>query len=274
MKENIGKWVAIVALLMFVTSSALVYARMEKRPRTDDAFLLADIANIAPDVSGRIVSLNVRDNQKVHEGDVLFIVDPETYRQKLDAAKAKAAVTASTLARMKPLLKKGYVTAEQIDQAQAEKQSAFAAQAVAEHDFSNTTVRAPFDGKIIGLNISVGEYASTGHPLFTMINTSKWYVLANFRETEIDQLRQGTGASVYVMSNPDLRLHGHVESVGWGVTSEDATVANGLPKIEKTLNWVRLAQRFPVRILLDHPPEELMRIGASAVAVVNYDSHI
>jgi multidrug efflux system membrane fusion protein len=273
MKKIVGQWVAIAALVLFIISSGLVFVRMEKRPRTDDAFILADIANIAPDVSGRIVALNVRDNQSVHAGDVLFVVDPESYQRKLDAAKAKAVVAASTLARMEPLLKKGYVTAEQIDQAKAEKESALATQAVAEHDFENTRVKAPFDGKITGLNMAVGEYASTGHPLFTMINTAKWYVLANFRETEIDQLKQGTSATVYVMTHPEQRLEGHVDSIGWGVTSQDVSLAsNGLPKVEKNLNWVRLAQRFPVRILLDHPPEDLMRIGASAIAVVNHDS--
>ena len=102
-----------------------------------------------------------------------------------------------------------------------------------------------------------------------MINTSKWYVVANFRETELSKMKNGAESIVYVMSHPEQVLRGHVYSVGWGVTSEDARLANGLPSIPKTLNWVRLAQRFPVRIVLDNPPENLMRIGASAVVVVH-----
>jgi membrane fusion protein, multidrug efflux system len=273
MKERLGKYTALLSLIFLIITSGLVIARMERRPRTDDAFLLANVANVAPDVSGRIVALNIRDNQQVRKGDVLFVVDPETYQRKLDAAKAKAAVAASTLARMEPLVGKGYVTAEQIDQARADKEGALASLAVAEHDFNNTVLKAPFDGKVVGLNIAVGEYASAGHPLFTLIDTSQWYVLANFRETELAKLKQGTSASVYVMAHPEQRLVGHVDSIGWGVTSEDAKLTTGIPNIPKTLNWVRLAQRFPVRILLDHPPENLMRIGASAVAVVNNDSH-
>jgi multidrug efflux system membrane fusion protein len=254
-------------------SAVLVVLRMDSRPRTDDAFLLADIANVAPDVSGRIVSLNVHDNQTVHAGDVLFIVDPETYQLKLNAAKAQSSLAESTLARTEPLLGKGYVTEQQIDEARAKQESSRANVAIAAHDLINTTVKAPFDGKIVGLNVAVGEYASTGHPLFTVINTSKWYVVANFRETEIRKMKEGTDATVYVMAHPSEALKGHIDSVGWGVASEDATIEKGLPNIPKTLNWVRLAQRFPVRILLDHPPEDLMRIGASAVVVVRYDAN-
>lgn len=268
MKEAFGKLIAAIALPMVVLTGVFVVFRMETRPRTDDAFLLADIANIAPEVSGRIISLNIRDNQYVHAGDVLFVVDPKPYQLKVDAAKAKMTLISSTLVRIEPLLGKGFVTAEQIDQARADKESARANEAIAENDLTHTNVKAPFDGKITGLNIAVGEYASTGHPLFTMINTAKWYVVANFRETEIAEMKEGTAATVYVMAHPQQVLQGHVDSVGWGVVSEDASMAGGLPNIPKTLNWVRLAQRFPVRILLDRPPEDLMRIGASAVAVV------
>jgi membrane fusion protein, multidrug efflux system len=273
MKSKVGKITAVTVLVMFAVSAILVVLRMDSRPRTDDAFLLAYVANVAPDVPGRIVSLNVHDNQTVHAGDVLFVVDPETYQLKLNAAKAQSSLASSTLARAEPLLGKGYVTEQQIDEDRSKKESSLADEAIAAHDFRNTVVKAPFDGKIIGLNVAVGEYASTGHPLFTMIDTSKWYVVANFRETEIRKMKEGTDATVYVMAHPSQSLKGHVDSVGWGVTSEDATVKNGIPTIQQTLNWVRLAQRFPVRILLDHPPDDLMRIGASAVVVVRYDAN-
>jgi multidrug efflux system membrane fusion protein len=243
---------------------------MDERPRTDDAFILADTANIAPDVSGRIVSLHIKDNQSVRAGAILFIIDPEPYQ--LNAAKAQYELASTTLARMEPLLGKGYVTAEQIDEARASKESARANEALARRDLTNTVIKAPFDGKIVGLNYAVGEYASTGHTLFTMISTSRWYVLANFRETEIAKMEKGAKTTVYVMANPEKALEGYVDSVGWGVTSEDASLNKGLPTIPKTLNWVRLAQRFPVRILLVKPPANLMRIGASAVVVVHYDA--
>src|SRR5262245_41034797 len=189
-KNRIGKMIAVIVVGLLVISVILVVLRLDSRPRTDDAFLLADVANIAPDVSGRIISLKVHDNQSVHAGDVLVEIDPEPYQLKLDAAKAQLAQATSTLARSEPLKGNGYVTAEQIDQERTAKENARAAEALARRDLTNTVIKAPFDGKIVGLNIATGEYAVTGHPLFTMIDTSRWFVVANFRETEIAKMKE------------------------------------------------------------------------------------
>lgn len=274
MKKIIGRLIAIIALIMLAILSVVVVIRLDKRPRTDDAFLYADTANIAPEVSGRIVSLNVRNNQSVHVGDTLFEIDLEQYQLKLNATQAKFLVAKTLLSRMEPLLSKGYVTAEQIDEAHARKESTQADDALSKRNFNNTTVKAPFDDKIVGLNTAVGEYVNTGQALFTMIDTSKWYVVANFRETEIAKMKIGAPATVYVMTQQNQALKGHIESIGWGVTNNDAKLDRGLPTIATTLNWVRLAQRFPVRILLDDPPENLMRMGATAVVVVHSDGSL
>ena len=102
-------------------------------------------------------------------------------------------------------------------------------------------------------------------PLFTIINTEHWYAIGNFRETDLAGIRPGQRATVFVMAQPRLPLRGEVESLGWGVASNVSATFGGLPHVESTLNWVRIAARFPVRILLDKPPEDLMRLGASAV---------
>ncbi len=337
MKKRIGRLFAGATVLLLVATAVLVALRLDSRPRTDEAFIEADVIHLAPEVSGRITALPVRNNQKVQAGDVLFVIDPEPFELKKNAAtaqsraleariddalsqvasqvsKADAATTgignaraqlaqaSSTLARLEPLLGKGFVTAEQVDQArtardkarialdesiqqaQAARQAVSsvrpleeqlaasrASEALAQRDLEKSVVRAPFNGKIIGLNVAVGEYASTGHPIFTLIDTGRWYAVANFRETEIFGMAPGTAATVYLMADPKRALTGHVDSVGWGVTPDDASLVNGIPRVVKTLDWVKLAQRFPVRILLDHPPEETMRIGASAVVVVRYD---
>lgn len=269
--KTIGKLIAGSAIALLVISSILVVLRLDERPRTDDAFLLADIANIAPDVSGRIVALNVRNNQSVKAGDVLFVIDPEQYQLKLNSAKAQYKLAAANLERMEPLLSKGYVTAEQIDEAVATKESNKASEDLAKRDLRNSTVIAPFNGKIVGLNTAVGQYATTGQAIFTMIDTSRWFAVANFRESEIARMKIGSKATVYVMAHPRQALQGHVESIGWGVTPEDVRLGPGLPYVEKTLDWVRLAARFPVRVLLEQPPDNLMRIGASVVVVVHTD---
>jgi multidrug efflux system membrane fusion protein len=271
MKKTIGKLVFCFSLSLLAVTATMTVMRLDARPRTDDAFLLADVANIAPDVSGRIVKLNIRNNQLVHTGDVLLVIDPEPYRLKVNAARARYALAASTLERNAPLVGQGYVTSEQLDQMRAAKEDAASSLALAERDLNKTTVRAPLDGKIDGLNVPVGEYASTGRPLFTIIDTSRWYAIANFRETEIHKMTPGTPVTVYLMSNLDRPLAGHVDSVGWGVLPDDGSIVNGVPRIPRMLNWVRLSQRFPVRVLLDNPPDELMRVGVSAVVVVHYD---
>jgi membrane fusion protein, multidrug efflux system len=302
----------------------------DSRPSTNDAYLQADLVRMAPEVSGRIVALPIRDNQAVKKGDLLFAIDPEPFRlhleqaraqvQALEAsikvqtdqvasqgARAKAAETGigsaqaqlelalSTLARLEPLGRQGFVPKEQVDQArtsvtvarnaaaqssqqaqearqavtstaplEAQLSSAKALQALAERDLRLTEVRAAFDGKITGLDLTVGQFATVGVPLFTIINTEKWYAVANFRESDLRKIREGQRAQVFVMANPSRPVGGYVESIGWGVVAEEGiTVFGGLPRLPRTLNWVRIAQRFPVRILLDAPPDELMRVGST-----------
>lgn len=271
-KRTLGILFAIAVLVMLVVSSFLVIVRLEERPRTDDAYLLAYYANIAPEVSGQITALKVQDNQTVRKGDILFVIDPEPYQYKVDAASVQHKLAILSLERLEPLLQKGYVTAEEIDQARTTKDSKRADENLSKWDLSKTIVKAPFSGKIVSLNYAVGQYAQTGVPLFTMIDTSKWYAVANFRETDIARMKIGAPAKVYVMSHPQQILKGRVDSIGWGVTNQDATFNTGLPTIQTTLNWVRLAQRFPVRILIDNPPNELMRIGATAVVVVDCEA--
>lgn len=270
MRKNIGKAIAFLTVVAFVVSGTLAINHASRCPRTDDAFLLADVAHFAPEVSGRIITLNIRSNQAVKKRDVLFVIDPEPYKLKLAAAEAQMDLATTTLARSEPLLSKGFVTAEQIDQMRATKASAVAAHALAARELAHTVSRAPFDGRILGLTVRDGEFAAAGQALFTLVDTSRWYAVANFRETELVRMKAGTPARVYVMGQPDTPLEGHVDSLGWGVLPDEAKLVNGIPVIPKTLNWVHLAQRFPVRILLKNPPQDMMRIGASAVAILHY----
>jgi multidrug efflux system membrane fusion protein len=131
-----------------------------------------------------------------------------------------------------------------------------------------TRVVAPFDAFVTAMNISEGAYAHTGTPLFTLIDTRNWYVIANYRESKLRSIKIGDPVDVYLMGHPDRRFHGRVESIGYGVLPEDGKVAAGLPQIERTLNWVHLSSRFPVRIRVDDPDPHLFRIGATAVTVV------
>ena len=135
-------------------------------------------------------------------------------------------------------------------------------------DLERTRVVAPFDAFVTTLNISVGAYAKPGTPLFTLIDTRAWYVIANYRESKLKAIPLGAHVDVYLLSHPNRRFSGHVESVGFGVLPEDGQLANGLPNIERTLNWVHLSARFPVRVRIEDPDPQLFRIGETAVTVV------
>ena len=104
--------------------------------------------------------------------------------------------------------------------------------------------------------------------MFTLIDTRKWYVIANYREGKVHHIRIGSPVDVYLMAHPDRKFRGGVESIGYGVFPEDGEVSSGLPNIERTLNWVHLSTRFPVRIRVQNPDSDLFRIGATAVTVV------
>jgi multidrug efflux system membrane fusion protein len=333
-RKTFGILVSLIALVGVVTAVVLATRRIDQRPRTDDAYLQADLVHMAPDVSGRIVELDVRDNQAVRKGDVLFRIDPDPYRMRVDqaraavqgleaklplvadqvasqtskadaaargivSAEAQRALASSTLGRTEPLLGPGFVTAQQVDQlrtaqrtaqialqqarlqadearqaitntkpTEAELEGARATLALAERDLNKTVVRAPCDGRITALDIAAGEFAATGHPLFTIIDTEHWYAIGNFRETELAGMEPGQRATVYVMAQPHRSVRGKIDSLGWGVASDVSATFGGLPHVERTLNWVRIAARFPVRVLLDAPPDDLMRFGATAVIVI------
>ncbi|HVW10010.1 MAG TPA: biotin/lipoyl-binding protein [Bryobacteraceae bacterium] len=135
-------------------------------------------------------------------------------------------------------------------------------------DLERCKVYAPFDAWVTNLNISEGAYARAGAPVFTLIDTRNWYVMANYRESEMNSIRSGAHVDVYLMGHPDRKFNGVVESTGYGVFPEDGKVAAGLPDVQRTLNWVHLSARFPVRVRIQDPDPALFRIGATAVTIV------
>jgi multidrug efflux system membrane fusion protein len=368
----------------------LVILETNRNPRTDDASVRANFIEIAPEVSGRLVQLPVKDNAFVKKGDLLFVIDPRPYEYALQMAlsdqaalenqiidqkrriaaqdsaaeaavagvhtaktgiktasssvdMAKAAVSRAQAAavaagaqlklatndlhRIEPLLEKQYVTVEQVDQARtavrvaqgtydeslaaltqarAQETQAVLGQEIAGEmesesqaklgqaihtidtvdtlesqragkaakvdnarlDLEHCRVVAPFNAYVTNMNISEGAYARPGAQMFTLIDTRTWWVVANYRESKVKAIRIGSPVDVYLMGHPDKKFHGVVDSVGFGVLPEDAKVIGGLPDIERTLNWVHLATRFPVRVRILDPDPELFRIGATAVTVV------
>ena len=135
-------------------------------------------------------------------------------------------------------------------------------------DLERSRVVAPFDAYVTNLNISEGAYAHAGSAMFTLIDARTWWVIANYREGKIRNIHVGSKVDVYLMGHPDRKFDGVVQSVGYGVFPEDGKISDGLPNIDRTLNWVHLSTRFPVRILIQNPDPTLFRIGATALTIV------
>lgn len=389
----IGGVLSAAIVIGAVVLGALVLREEADHPRTDDCEIVANYIGIAPQVEGPIIHLNVRDNQLVQKGDLLFEIDDRPYRYALERAiserstlegqiadekrriaalvsavsvsqaniqgtkadtdrwaaavdQSRADITnaeqgviraraewtyaSNNLHRIEPLLVKQFVTVDQVDrartseaaQAQALKQAesqlrlaqaglqstlaqqsrslAQVQQSQALHEqaqnavttleplvnqrgarlsaiesarymLNNCRVYAPFAARVTNLTISEGAYAHVGQQVFTLIDTRTWWAVANFREDQLRHILPGTRADVYVMSKPNERFFGIVESAGFGVTPDPdvfGSFEKGLPDVQRTLNWVRLAARYPVRIRVQTPTEDLFRVSESAVVVI------
>jgi len=225
------------------------------------------------------------------------IADQETKNASENHALAKR-----TASRLRPLAANGYVPKQQLDQAEvAERDTATnvvkaqerhaaavkaidtdaggeaavsarrAALAIAQRGLENTTVPAPHNGLVVGLTISSGEMVAPSQSVFTLIDTDEWFAVANFRETDLDAIAIGDCATVFSMIDRKVPIKGAVQGIGWGVIDTGrVNLPRSVPYVERSLNWVRVAQRFPVRVRLENPPPQLMRLGASAVVEIKH----
>src|SRR5580658_743421 len=372
----------------------MVLHQVNSYPRTDDSEILANFIGIAPQVEGPILRLNVRDNQFVKPGELLYEIDDRPFRYALenavseqsalegqisderrriaalvsavsvsqanihgseadvtryaaavdqaraDVANAEQGVSRATaewtyasnnLHRIEPLLVKQFVTVDQVDRArtseiaqgqllkQAESQlllakaglqsapaqeqrsKAIVQQSVAGHEqaqhavttleplvnqrgarasavetarynLNNCRVYAPFDARVTNLTISQGAYAHVGQQIFTLIDARTWWAIGNFREGQLQHIAPGMRADVYVLSKPDMRFSGLVDSIAFGVTPDADVIGRfepaGLPDVQRTLSWVHLASRFPVRVRIENAPPDLLRVSESAVVAI------
>lgn len=233
-------------------------------------------------------------------GDAALKFGVKAAEAGVERAQAQLKQADVTLKRLQPLQPKGFTTAETVDQARTTKQTATAALASAEQQLNQAKVAvstletlvaqrpgavaalkqaelelsyckvvAPFPGRVISLNISEGAYASAGMPVFSLLDTRHWYVMADFREAEIRHMVPGTFAEVYLLSATEKKFRATVQGVGWAVKPEgEIDIPHDVPYIKRELNWVHIAQRFPVRLEVESPDQELFRMGASAVVTI------
>lgn len=390
----VGRFLSGAIMASAIAVGLMVIDDLNRYPRTDDSEIFANFIGIAPQVEGPILRLNVRDNQSVKQGDLLFEIDDRPYRYALERAISEQAalegqivdeshriaaqvsavsvaqsnIQASTadvtrweaavdqaradvasaeqgvsraqaewtyadnnLHRIEPLLVKQFVTVDQVDRArtseialgqalkQAESQlllakaglqsalaqeqrsKAIVQQSVAgreqaqhavttleplvnqrgarasaietaRYNLNNCRVYAPFDARVTNLTISQGAYAHVGQQIFTLIDARTWWAIGNFREGQLQHIAPGMHADVYILSKPNARFPGVVDSIGFGVTPDADVIGHlettGLPDVQRTLSWVHLASRFPVRVRIENAPPDLLRVSESAVVAI------
>jgi len=276
----------VLTLILLVAAGLLGYDMAVYylySPWTRDARVRADVVTVAPDVSGYVDDIRVRNDEFVHKGDVLFTVDQDRYRIALaDAEATLAARQAQSLMTLnqyqrRAKLSPGYtITVEDLDNAHRQSETAAAnyQQAIASRDTAalnlrRTEVRAPVNGFITNLNLAKGTYASQGKPVMALIDSDSYRVDAYFEETKIPHIRPGATAEIHLMDGSPA-LEGTVLGIARGITDQDNKDGPELlSSVNPTFTWVRLAQRIPVRLRLTHvPPGVLVSAGMTCTVVM------
>ena len=277
-----------------VVVAGLVLASMFReylfQPWTRDGHVRAQIIKITPRVGGPIVELPVHDNQRVVKGDLLFKIDPRTYKlaveqaeAKLKQAQASELVKADQAKRARDLSRKdkGAISEQALVRKENDLLVALAdvdvAQAnlhAAKLDLEFTEVRAPVDGYVTNLLLRYGSQTVANQPALALIDSNSFWVHGYFKETQIENIRPNNKVVIKLMTWPDAPLEGVVESMGWGIAQQDGEpAADLLPAINPSFDWIRLAQRIPVRIRLTTVPEEVeLRVGTTASVFVMTDA--
>ncbi|MBK0030738.1 HlyD family secretion protein [Erwinia sp. S43] len=249
-------------------------------PWTRDGKVRAELVNITPQVSGRIMHLYVKDNQFVSKGTKLFSLDDDPYRIAVTTAESQLAKAQSDLvkaqheARRRQDLPRNVISAEDLDEANLAVKSMAASEKTAQSqldqarwELSQTNVYAPVDGWINNLVTRVGDYASSGSPLFVLVDSHSFYVMGYFEETKLRHIRPGAKARLRLFSD-DRELGGEVESIGRAIYDQSVETDSGLvPDIKPNVPWVRLAQRVPVRIRLTDLPADLPLVAGTTVTI-------
>ncbi|HAJ91388.1 MAG TPA: efflux transporter periplasmic adaptor subunit [Gammaproteobacteria bacterium] len=260
------------------------------QPWTRDGHVRAQIIKITPRVGGPIVELPLHDNQLVAKGDLLFRIDPRTYKlaveqaeAKLKQAQASELVKQDQAKRARDLSRKdkGAISEQALVRkennllvATADVDVAVANLHAAKLDLEFTEVRAPVDGYVTNLLLRYGSQTVANQPALALIDINSFWVHGYFKETQIEHIRPDNKVVIKLMTWPDAPLEGIVESMGWGIAQQDgAPAADLLPAINPSFDWIRLAQRIPVRIRLTHVPEEVdLRVGTTASVFVMTDA--
>lgn len=276
-----------VTLAMVVLASAaafMLYTRYVDRPWTRDGQIRANIVGIAPRVEGPIVQIPIKDNEPVKKGDLLFEIDPATYQAALDQAQAqlkqaqaKEVESQEQYQRQVELYKTKVNDIQDLQDAQdtyagavADTAAAQAAVQTAQLNLNYTKVFAPVDGYLTNMNTSLGQYVNAGQQLLALVDSSSFWVAAYFKETQLRHVQPGGKVKITMIGHDNQPFDGTVVSVAWGIYLQDGSTVDLLPQVSQTIDWVRLPNRFPVRVNPTSPSPVPLRIGQTvSVSVID-----
>ena len=282
----------LVTLGILAVAGYFGYNRFEayiENPWTRDGQVRTQVIQVTPRVNGMVIKIHVVDNQKVKTGDLLFEIDPSQYQVKVDQAKARlqrtleaAKGTKIEYERVNKIYKrdKGAVSQKDLVRNQTNYYKSLAdidasteSLNTAKLNLSYTKVYAEVDGYVSNINFQIGSQASAGKPILALVDENAYWVFGFFREDAIPEVEVGDTAKVTLLAYPDTVLSGKVESIAWGISHSDGNPGNNLlPSVKPVFQWIRLAQRIPVRIKLDKLPENVkLRVGLTASVMILKD---
>ena len=286
MRTSLRMLTTLVIVALAIAAGVWLWHYYLYTPWTRDGRVRADIVTIAPDVSGWVSELSVEDTQRVSQGETLFKINQARYRAALEQAQATVELNRAQLelkkheeSRRNRLSSRAISNEDReiarIDTrvAQANLDAAEAQLKSAQIDLKRTLVTAPADGHILNLRLSEGNYVNAGNAVMALVKADSYYVTGYFEETKMSRIEEGDVARITLM-NDDTELRGHVAGIGRGIADSNTSPNDQLlPQVEPTFNWVRLAQRIPVRIELDDVPEgTLLSAGMTATIHVVDDT--
>jgi RND family efflux transporter MFP subunit len=278
--------VNIVLIAAVIWYAYQTFEEYISNPWTRNGQLRGQVIQVAPRVSGPVISVAVIDNQFVSEGDLLFEIDPEQFTIAIAQAEAnlRRSHISSKSAKIEydRLLEIFEKDPGAISQKDLNRRESNYLQSLSNIDVSNETLRnaklnlgytsvhAAVEGYVSNINFQIGTQAVANTPILALVDSNSFWVFGYFRESQIGRFKIGDPAKVTLMAYPDLPLHGTVESLGWGIAPSDGNAgAYLLPSIKPVFQWIRLAQRIPVRIKLEEIPEDVeLRFGLTASVMI------
>ena len=264
-----------IVILLAAVAALGMYQRYTTKPWTRDGQVRANIVGIASRVEGPIIQIPIRDNQPVKKGDLLFEVDPSTYQATVDQCTAKLQQTqAAEIQALQELQRQTQLYQTKVNDlrdlqnaqdsraaAAADVAAATAALEYAKLNLSYTKIFAPVDGYLTNMNTSPGTYVYAGEQLLALVDSSSFWIAAYFKETQLHHVKEGGKTKLTFIGREDQPFEGVIESVAWGIFETNGSTVELLPQVGQTVDWVRLPNRFPVRIRVTSQSPIPLRIG-------------